>query len=418
MDPNSVGSLVKMYTKKVIPSFSPEEKSVTLIADSGVKKDAQSRRESPSRIKPLPSERRLPITISYEPTDECDIWITKTMGSQVQHKIVNLWVDEDDSMSAVISVSLPFRMRVGFSVDGVESVEALISNSSKFKPCTCNLNQLLHRTIYLEEATYTRIYRDLQNLSSFDVQISSYHSHVNEILDIVLKEDDLPTTSPTIMTQLDDRLWNKLIIAVDLAHEFQSVFRFKHELLNYSSSEVFFQLSFTMQSAFDCVANIFNECSLLKQLEGRDKCILITCCCFEVAVILRIAIMKPNTFAIYFAVNDEVLIIPKLRRFQKMFTDKFIESLHTLVNTMDDYPRRDEVLVAIMCALSLFTERPGISENTRLVVREQRSLFLELLKKYVYAKIESRHWICSFDDIWNKMLRDISRFQYLRQYFS
>ena len=87
-------------------------------------------------------------------------------------------------------------------------------------------------------------------------------------------------------------------------------------------------------------------------------------------------------------------------------TDALYDSYMRFIGDFYDFIRWDPVIMSILSVLCLFKERVGISN--RDAIQRERTLFMELLDKYIRAKVEV-HWTgCTVQGIWdhihNKMV--------------
>ena len=167
----------------------------------------------------------------------------------------------------------------------------------------------------------------------------------------------------------------------------------------------------TWLSVIKPVSKCFDIFSAFQSLPNADKDILRKESALEAAVIHMVANYDKETKSrVYTGIKDHILLCIKIKQYQNNQT--FFESMNLLMNEFDDNMRKDDVFMSILVALSLLTERPGISRLD--ITNKGRRDFLDLLDKYIIAKIKSGEWTLSYDSIWNLIHRDIERISNLK----
>ena len=87
-----------------------------------------------------------------------------------------------------------------------------------------------------------------------------------------------------------------------------------------------------------------------------------------------------------------------------------------LVEEFDDCLRQDAIVVNIMSCLCVFKERSGVI--SRNIIRRERSLYIDLLDRYIKAKVRGREWInVSIDSVWNQVHRMMAQVSTLKSLF-
>jgi hypothetical protein len=77
--------------------------------------------------------------------------------------------------------------------------------------------------------------------------------------------------------------------------------------------------------------------------------------------------------------------------------------------------RKDPFVMTILCMLCLFKERSGVV--SREEIRRERTLFTELLDKYIDCRIKSRDWDVNKESIWNNIHRAMSHISSLKSLY-
>ena len=78
----------------------------------------------------------------------------------------------------------------------------------------------------------------------------------------------------------------------------------------------------------------------------------------------------------------------------------------SFIQDFEDYLRLDQIVMSLLVMLCLFQDRPGLREKE--VVTRERGIYLQILQKYVAAKITSGEWnTVSPSEVWSLIYRKL-----------
>ena len=226
-----------------------------------------------------------------------------------------------------------------------------------------------------------------RNQDSFDVEVSSTAS------------------KSKIRMQLDNNLWMKLGQVIRASDFLANVLKPTCSFLPTSFMDVRqVRFHFSWQTFKLNISQVLNNFDSFTCLLETDKEILRNECMNEVFLIQAASQFNKTSNSIAFvAVPDHLDITVRLDR---QGTDE--ESKPLLLRFFQEFNdclRRDGVIVTILSLLSVFTAREGLSDA--IAVQEERNKLLDLLSKYIDAKIQFKEWIASYDIFWCQVIEII-----------
>lgn len=87
-----------------------------------------------------------------------------------------------------------------------------------------------------------------------------------------------------------------------------------------------------------------------------------------------------------------------------------------LVEDFDDVLRQDALVVNILCCLCVFKDRSGVTSSD--VIQRERSLYIDLLDRYIKAKVRGREWKnVTCDSMWNQIHRKMAQVASIKSLF-
>ena len=156
------------------------------------------------------------------------------------------------------------------------------------------------------------------------------------------------------------------------------------------------------------LTNVLNLILTCHSICENDRNIILKEATTEILMFLMASTFdKSRKRVILYAVFNQVLLLINASVFESGSCDSGLKEIFDILHHNNyDFLREDEIVIAILCLKSLFSDRPGVSCGNHL--QEQSSLLLALLDKYVQAKVSSCEWMMDSNTIW----------QLLDQYFN
>jgi hypothetical protein len=233
-------------------------------------------------------------------------------------------------------------------------------------------------------------------------------------------------TIQSTMTGMTQQFFHRLQEVVTAAKRFHKTFEFKHELskslqgsVNDNPSKIRLNLTVSWETIVKAVTRAFDAVSFLDYLKKTDREILQREAIPETVCLQRVANYDSHSNSVvHYGINNHLLVNVKFEIFEKVADDQnYFRLFYKIVTEFDNVLRKDEFVMTILCILTLLKERHGMSEVGILLVREERTLFLDLLDKYITGNIISGEWTSKCDLIWNRIHTQMTKVSDLKTLF-
>ena len=323
------------------------------------------------------------------------VWLKRSPSSTLQYQIMDITVIPGKKYEIVIKLNLDSHMSES------NSLFDLLTNVSP---------QMTGRDISSSVSLVTRDGRQefcREPHSVFDIHVFSR----------------CPNDSPGIMVMeaLTEDHWLRMI-------EITSISKFFHRLISVdesdeasenpsilpqTSNEVMITLKHSTDNRCKQISDSIESLSFFHLLNLEDQFILLKEAFGLIGFLL---------FAHTYEEKEESFILSALQgklwfyiHKNRLKTEQYGTTMHEFYNSFlenfYDFLRKDFFVISIMCILCILEDKPGLS-CTQLF-RHERKIYMDILDRYIIAKVKSQAWNVSRDSIWqhiDMMIREVSRF--------
>ena len=365
------------------------------------------------------------------PTRDQDLMTTKDKQEEVTHEYVWLKKVENSHIDYKIVKTIynPCVMQQ-------TTIEVKVKDDGRIVGTDCRLQDVLsdndkNVVLKLDSSSPIVSFESLDGHMSYFYRLPDQQTQ--QVFDVVCFSSSSQKTS--VIQGMTDHSWELLLEIlsaakhflkagesdVTLASEEQSEESISQSLESQQSGQdlpkkCLLVLSTTWLSIIRPLSKSLEIFSAFQSLPEADKDILRKQSTGEATVVRMIANYdKESNSRVYTGIKNHILVCT--RTFSRVTKEigeyrSFFESVNILMNEFDDKLRKDEVFMTILVVLSLLKEKPGVSRLD--TINKGRRDFLDLLDKYIKAKIKSGEWTLSYNSMWNLIHRDIDRISNLR----
>ena len=329
------------------------------------------------------------------------LWLRNAPSSSVEYRVIDLQSIPYVDYRALIEV----RVEDGIIMGTGCSWNDIMNRGSNESDVISNFSD--KTSLFLEKSTSHRMVfrKRLQDTSkkplTFDVDIFSSNSKMK-----------------VVMESMNNSLWEKLSQVIDAAVILRDVSYFKCTMSSSSSSSensTWKQIEIvgdwgTFAVPIFKVAQLFDG---YRSLPENEQLSLTQAATIQIVCTQFSAVYDKSTHSfVHPTLMDHLWVCNNLINFKKVVkSDNFVDETIKFMSGFQDCFRKDEVLMAIISLLFLFKESTTNSNNT-LIVQERASL-LELLDKYIRAKVQSKEWITSYKVTWKLLKEKITGISFL-----
>jgi hypothetical protein len=233
------------------------------------------------------------------------------------------------------------------------------------------------------------ILMDIEKLENGTIACTNY-----TIQELISSEEELPCTASCLQQFQGNKRWQEIMSsAVILRDVMKTVVCLQSLSLQTNSVRV------SIRSDWEIVTKpaikSFEYYSAFQRLPHSEKSILRKEAAIEAVLIqMMVSYDKKATSHIHTALRGHIRIGVQISMFKN--DNHLYNLMYSLAHELQDFLRKDEVVMTILTLCSLFKQRPGLS--FRQVIQDERGALFHLLEKY----IESREWTTiSSEDVWN-----------------
>ena len=340
----------------------------------------------------------------------CNLSLEKPTGNISEHKLVSIEVisGSDIQMKIIeihavqgVSVNALIELKVDNFVEGTRKsfVELVIEKEHQLVYDMCEkVNPVI---VHRKQGKHELYFRLLVHYEfPCDVELTSLSP-----LFIV----------SSVMLSITETLWKTLGQVVSAASLFHEVMCVRSSLptssienQSISSNINRIVLTTSWMTHIEKLTDVLNLILTSHSICENDRNIILKGATTEILMFLMASTFdKSRKRVILYAVFNQVRLLINASVFESgNRASEMKEIFRVLHHDKYDFLRENEIVIAILCLRSLFSDRPGVSCDNHL--QEQSSLLLALLDKYVQAKVSSCEWIMDSNAIW----------QLLDQYFN
>ena len=324
------------------------------------------------------------------------VWLRSAPNSNIEYRVIDLQSTPYVDYRVVIQVKVEDGVVVGTGCSWTDIMNKGSDDSDL-------MNNLSDKTcMFLEKSTdhRTSFRKRLQNTSTFDVEIFSSISKMKIILE-----------------SMNNSLWKKLSQVIDAAVILRDVLYFKCAMSSSSAEDSTWKQIEIVGGWATFVLPIFKVTQLFqsyRSLSENQQLSLTQIATTEIVFTQFAAFYDKSTNSLAHAtLKNHLLVCNNMISFKKIVkSETFIDQLVKFMSAFEDFLRKDEVFMTITSLLFLFKESTDNSNN--ILIPQERTLLLELLDKYIKAKVQSKEWITSYEVTWKLVKEKITGISYLK----
>ena len=255
--------------------------------------------------------------------------------------------------------------------------------------------------------------------SLYDDQVFERSSGSDDTFDVSVTNRRKNNSKPIVMKNVSKEGWNKLTQVISSSKFFYSVISMFYSdvsgediPLETFSSPIMKKLliSYDMESITRAVSQGVESLEAFRSLPLEDQIISLQEAIIEAAFL----------FATHsFDKSDKSFVLSCLHlenHIQVMLHESMLkmnpvsrildETYSQLLSAFYDIFREDAFVINVLCILSIFRERTGVSSSQ--IIRHERQAYFDLLEKYFIAKIDAGEWNTNLNDCWQHIFNRIS----------
>ena len=311
------------------------------------------------------------------------LWVRRAPDSNLVYRVLDIQCTAFVGYRVLFEVQVEDEVVVGTGCSWADVLnreeiapEAVSNNVDT--PCFILKTSFCHQKIFQK-----RHYNLLQDSFVFDVDIYSSDSKITATIE-----------------SMNNILWKTLGHVIDAAVILRDMLYAKCNISSSSSeNSKWKQLEVvggweTYSSTVCKAAQLFDCYRCL----SKDEQIRMTKVSVTEVVFLQIAALfdKSSNSVVHPTVMYHLWICTDLVSMRKhVKTHSLCDLILKVMSEFEDFLRKDEIVMAILSILFLFKESADNSNNTFIL--QERASLLELLDKYIRAKVQSKEWITSYD---------------------
>ena len=287
----------------------------------------------------------------------------------------------------------------------------------------CSWNDILNR----EEKTPELLSSNMDtsclflktNFCQWKVFQKRHHNLMSEssIFDVDISSSDSKTR--VTMETMNSILWKTLSHVIDTADILRDMLYSKCKISSSScESSKWKQLEIvggweTFSLSVCKIAQLFESYRRL----SKDQQIRMTKVSVTEVVFLEIAALfdKSSNSVVHPSIMFHLWICTDLVSMRKhVKTQSLCDLILKVMSEFEDFLRKDEIVMAILSLLSLFKESTDNSNN--ILIPQERALLLELLDKYIRAKVQSKEWVTSYEATWDLLKEKMAQISNIKSF--
>ena len=315
------------------------------------------------------------------------LWVRRAPNSNLEYRVLDIQCVAFVGYRVIIEVQVEDGVVLG---TGCSWTDILNSEEKTPELVSSNLDTsclVLKKNFCQWRIFQKRHYNIIPESSIFDVNISSSDSKV-----IVTMET------------MNSVLWKTLSHVIDTAVILKDILCSKFKISS-SSCETSKSKQLEIVGGWETFS--LSVCKIAQLFESyrclsKEQQIRMTKVSVTEVVFLQIAALfdKSNNSVVHPSIMSHLWICTDLVSMRKhVKTQSLCDQMLKVMSEFEDFLRKDEIVMAILSLLFLFKESTDNSNN--ILIPQERALFLELLDKYIRAKVQSKEWITSYEVTWS-----------------
>ena len=324
-----------------------------------------------------------------------NFWLKKPEGSSVEYTLINMMMAPASDYFMSLDVQDETLKSFYFS-DTIQSsldlpATALIMTS--IQGCV-----VFHRHSQTHFQTYFETHSGSLPMPTIDVQVTS-------------RNEGNSLEKQVVMKSLTEEHWKRL-------QEMTKAYKFWESFMNVHVEDInptdnrkpgSHKRLFLSVTSHICSKNITQGIYSLEIIEGislEDQVIVAKEAYFPLAALLYIHtfVRHENAFVLYSPETRHVLqMCIHIDSNRAHFSTELYDMLCRFLEVCYDFLRVDLVVMALLSLIAVYSEVPGLSCSK--IFNKERSIYTELLDKYIDAKVESKQWLLSKNEIWDHIAK-------------
>ena len=339
---------------------------------------------------------RVELERNRNPVHHDFVWLRSAPNSNIEYRVIDLQSTPYVDYRVVIEVRVENGFVMGTECSWTDIMNKRSDDSdliNNFSDTTC---------MFLEKSTghRTSFRKRLQNTSTFHVDIFSSMSKMKIVLE-----------------SMNNSLWQKLSQVIDAAVVLRDVLYFKCTMSSSSAEDSTWKQVEIVGGWGTFAVPIFKVTQLFdsyRSLSENEQLFLTQIATTEIVFTQFAAFYDKSTNSlVHPTLKNHLLVCNNMISFKKIVkSEAFIDQLVKFMSAFEDFLRKDEVLMTIISLLFLFKESTNNLKN--VLILQERALLLELLDKYIKAKVQSKEWITSYEVTWKLVKEKITGISYLK----
>lgn len=361
---------------------------VVVRTSSGGKKKAKKPRKPSERNTNSPaSDSSTSTELLTEEMYREDFYVMRAPSSTVQYKVIGMKVIPSYSWQIMVEVPVKDGVIVGTNCVFNRLLENRLTLATVSSESSLVLESRFNDTLFRKDSEPTSTSND-----SFNVEVT-----------------DLNSGLKIILQSMTDNHWDRLKRVVMASKCFLQCSEAQHYLPESESMTVPSIAGETVQRRLILLSNTENYSKPItsgveafdayQSLPLEDQLILLKDGVVEVGLVLTLLEYDStsNTF-IATCLDGHLLFCVHLDNFKEDATaEPLYQLLSKVYSEFFNFLHKDVFLIHLLAVIVFFRTREGLSSPE--IIERERLLFMEILEKYIEAKVRSGHWKTSVEDI-------------------
>lgn len=308
-----------------------------------------------------------------------DLWIKRPPNSKLQYKVVAVDCIPGYIFKTVFEVAVENGVVVGTNSRLVDLFKNEKSNTRDVRQSDSLVFQSRRGTMVFEQNI-------TKQGSPFSVQVTCTERN-----------------SRIVLEDMTNELWSRienLIAATRLFHDCSRVVYSCPSTVKSSDNglqEVLVTVS--MEHFIKSVTSGVEMLETFQSLSVVDQIILLKEGMIGVIILISISMFdNKSNCEVYSAFQNQLLFGINIETLKEHpLTQPVFDAFRGIVITMYDFLQRDMFLIDLLCVVFFLQDHNGLNEPEKVLL--DKSMFLDILEKYVRAKIKGKEWPLSYEDI-------------------